>query len=89
LTTTSASLGAHAGHDAVVQDHADHAGPLEDLRPTQAGTAGERLGHVARVRGAVAGQPEGADEVVGPDQGPALLGLGGRQQLALEPVGIG
>ena len=57
--------------------------------PELAGALRERLGDVRGIGRPVAGQPDGAGEVLGAQQGIAVTRLLGGQQLALEVVGGG
>ena len=80
--------GASAPRPLVDQDVGD-AHALEDADSPGPRTFGERLGEIGRVGAPVAGQPDRPDEVVVADEGIALLGLRGREELALQAVGRG
>ena len=82
-------LGADSGHGPAVDQHVDDPGLLHDPGAPLPGTSCQRLGQVRRVGRRVARQPDRAGQVVGLHDGIALLGLVGREQRALEPVGIG
>ena len=85
-------------NDPPVRDHArDPAGAGDDVRDARAlgdahaphaGAAGQRRRHVDRIDGAVARQPEGAEQIADLQNGVALPSLHRRQQFTLEVVGL-
>ena len=64
-------------------------GFLDDLHPPLACALGHRLGHVGRVDIAVLRVIERADQVLGPDQRPAVLDLFRRQKLVIDVRRLG
>ena len=61
--------------------------PLVDADAVAARALGQREGEVRRVGPPVLGQPDGTEQVVDGDDRPALLGLLGREHLAVEVEG--
>ena len=78
----------HARHPAGAGDDVGHACALRDAHAPHAGAAGQRRRHVDRIDGAVARQPEGAEQIADLQNGVALPSLRRRQQVALEVVGL-
>ena len=64
-------------------------GVLDDAHASHSGPAGQRRRHVDRVDRGVAGQPQGTQQVADLQNRVPLQGLVGREQLALEVVGVG
>jgi hypothetical protein len=83
-----AGVGPHPAHGPVAGEDVEHAGALEDPGAAHPGALGERRRQVGGVRTAVAGQPDGAEQVVDRHHRPALERLGRRQHGALEPEGL-
>ena len=84
-----AGVGADAGHRAALGEDAGNAGALADGDALVAGAAGQREGQVGRVGLAVAGEPEGALEVVRADYRVELAGPFRADQLALQLERLG
>ena len=82
-----ARVGAHAGDAPVLDEHVEHPGLLQDPGSPLPGALRQCGGQVGRVGLAVAGQPDGADEVVHAHHGVVLERLLGGEQLALEVEG--
>jgi hypothetical protein len=84
-----AAIRSYAGDGARANVDADHAGPFEHQAPAQADALGQGLRHVGRVRGAIARQPDGAQQVRRVEDGVELLGPVGADELALQVEGLG
>ena len=78
----------HARDPTVAGDDVRDARALRDAHAPHAGAAGQRRRHVDRIDRAVAGQPEGAEQIADLQNGVALPSLRRRQQFALEVVGL-
>ena len=75
--------------DVVLGEDVEDPDVLDHPRAALPRPLGQRHGEVGRVGLAVAGQPDGADEVVGRHQRPALAGLLRREDLALQVERLG
>ena len=88
LRLNGATVGDDARHPAFAGDDVRDPCALRDAHAPHAGPAGQRRRDVDRIDGAVAGQPEGAEQIADLQNGVALQGLRRRQQFALEVVGL-
>ena len=77
LSVAVACAVAHARDMAAFDDYSDELRILDDSHAAHPGTAGERLGQIGGIRLAVAGNPDGAREIVGAQERIDLPGFCG------------
>ncbi len=80
---------AHADDTAALDDDAAHRRAFDDARAAHAGTLGQRLGQVGRIRLAVAGYPDRAAQVVGAKQRIDLSRFAGRDEFEVDAEAFG
>src|SRR3984885_2024599 len=89
LSLDVAPVGTDPGHGAGSRADAGHPDPLADQHAPLAGAPGQRRGQVRGIRPAVAWQPDRPDDVVDRHDRVSVAGLRGRDQLAVQLIGLG